>query len=116
MANEARAMPRITYCSYYAFCAVREMLPFSVWYAGHRKRRRKIRRLCHEELGYPGIPLWYLSATEEYSSLPPLGSLYEAFPDPESSTHTNTPTPQLRKKRNKRIKRKGGQSIVIRWG
>ena len=26
------------------------MLPFSVWYAGHRKHRRKIPRLYHEEV------------------------------------------------------------------
>jgi transposase-like protein len=38
------------------------------------------------------------------------------YADLESSTHTNTPTPQLHKKRMKRIKRKGGQSIVIRQG
>jgi hypothetical protein len=34
-------------------------------------------------------------------------------PDLESSIHTNTPTPRLRKKRNKHMK---GQSIVIRQG
>ena len=32
------------------------------------------------------------------------------FPDLESSTHTNAPTPQLRKKRIKRMK---GQFIVV---
>ena len=50
MANEAHAIPRFTSYSYYAFCAVRKMLPFSVWYAGHRKRRRKIPRLCHAKV------------------------------------------------------------------
>jgi hypothetical protein len=34
-------------------------------------------------------------------------------PNLESSIHTDTPTPQLRKKRNKHKK---GQSIVIRQG
>ena len=37
-------------------------------------------------------------------------------PDLESSIHSNTPTPQSRKKRKKRMKRKEGQSIVIRQG
>jgi hypothetical protein len=45
-----------------------------------------------------------------YDLLLPFGSLYEAFPDLESSIPTNTPTPQLRKKRNKHMK---AQFIVV---
>jgi hypothetical protein len=48
-----------------------------------------------------------------YDLLLPFGSLYEAFPDLESSIPTNTPTPQLRKKRIKRIKRMKAQFIVV---
>ena len=88
------------------------MLPFSVWYAGHRKHRRKIRRLRHEEVGISENPLWCLSATEEYSYSRLLVRCMRPSPDLESSTHTNTPTPQLRKKRNKHMK-KEGQSIVV---
>jgi hypothetical protein len=92
------------------------MLPFSVWYVDHKNHRRKKPTLCHEELGYPGSPLWYLSATEEYSSLPPLVRCMRPSPNLESSIHNNIPTPQLRKKRMKRMKGKEGQSIVIRQG
>jgi hypothetical protein len=60
--------------------------------------------------GYPRNPLWCLSATEDYDLLLPFGSVYEAFPDLESSTPTNTPTPQLRKKGNKHMK---GQFVMV---
>jgi hypothetical protein len=43
-----------------------------------------------------------------YSRL--LGRCMSPSPDLESSTHTNSPTPQLRKKRNKHMK---AQFIVV---
>src|ERR671914_245400 len=109
MTDEACARPNFTSYTYYAFCAVREMLPFSVWCADHSTPQRLRSHLSATmRRDHSSRPLWCLSATEEYSLLLPLGSLYEAFPDPESSTHTNTPTPQMRKKRNKHMK---GQSM-----
>jgi hypothetical protein len=38
------------------------------------------------------------------------------YADLESSIHTNAPTPQLRKKRIMRMKRKKARSMVIRQG
>ena len=63
--------------------------------------------------GHSSRPLWCLSATDGYDLLLPFGSLYEAVPDLGSSIHANTLTPQLRKKRDKRMKRKKGRSIVV---
>src|ERR671915_744815 len=63
--DETRAIHWITFYAYYAFCAVREMLPFSVWCANHSTPQR-LRS--------------HLSATKrsDHSSRP-LGSLYEPF-------------------------------------
>ena len=56
--DETRAIHWITFYAYYAFCAVREMLPFSVWSADHSTPQRRIRRLCHEEVGPFKPPSW----------------------------------------------------------
>ena len=61
--------------------------------------------------GYPRTPLWCLRARQRSTvHFRLLVRCMRPSPDLESSTHTNTPTPQLRKKRNKHMK---GQFIVV---
>jgi hypothetical protein len=85
------------------------MLPFSGWYEGHRKHRRKIPRLYHEEVGISEKPSLVSECDREYSYSRLLVRCMRPCAELEASTHTDTPTPQLRKKRNKHMK---GQFIV----